>query len=63
MNDCAIPAAAQDPKLKQGMLDSAIRREPHMLIFTTKGMLDFVVELIVTEDNVCTLIQLLCSGS
>ena len=38
--------------MKQGTLDRIIVQEPRIPPFTTAGLLDYVVELIVSEDNV-----------
>jgi hypothetical protein len=38
--------------MKQGTLDGAVTREPRMPLFSTNGLLDYVIELIVSKDNV-----------
>ena len=43
--------------LHQSSLDNAITREPKQPVFTTAGLLDHLVELIVCEDEVCFLIS------
>jgi hypothetical protein len=53
MHDRAIPPDAKDSTMKQGTLDGAITREPRMPLFSTDGLLDYVIELVVSEDNVC----------
>jgi hypothetical protein len=59
MHSRAIPLSAQDSTdgLKQGTLDSMVTREARMPNFTTKGLLDFVIELVVSEDNAFRLID------
>jgi len=36
----------------QSTLDAAISRQPKPPIFTTDGLLDYIVELVVSEDEV-----------
>lgn len=43
--------------LHQSSLDNAITHEPKQPVFTTAGLLDHLVELIVCEDEVCFLIS------
>jgi hypothetical protein len=38
--------------MKQGTLDGAVTREPRMPVFSTDGLLDYVIELVVSKDNV-----------
>ena len=52
MHDRAIPDAEPESKMKQGTLDSAITREARIPAFSTKGLLDYIIELIVCEDKV-----------
>jgi hypothetical protein len=52
MHDRAIPDAEPKSKMKQTTLDKAITREARIPAFTTKGLLDFIVELVVCEDKV-----------
>ena len=52
MHDRAIPDAEPESKMKQSTLDSSITREARIPVFSTKGMLDFIVELVVSEDKV-----------
>jgi hypothetical protein len=52
MHDRAIPDAEPELKLKQSTLDSAVTREARIPAFSTKGLLDYIVELVVSEDKV-----------
>ena len=52
MHDRVIPDAEPESKMKQGTLDSVIIWEARILAFSTKGLLDYIVELIVCEDKV-----------
>lgn len=52
MHDRAIPPTAKESTMKQGTLDGAVTREPRMPLFSTDGLLDYVIELVVSEDNV-----------
>jgi hypothetical protein len=52
MHDCAIPVTVEESKKKQGTLDGTVTHEPRMPVFTTNGMLDYIIELVVSEDNV-----------
>ena len=52
MHDRAIPEAEPESKMKQSTLDSAITREARIPAFSNKGLLDYIVELVVSEDKV-----------
>jgi hypothetical protein len=52
MHNCAILPNAKESTMKQGTLDGAVTREPRMPLFSTNGLLDYVIELIVSKDNV-----------
>ncbi|KAF8240607.1 hypothetical protein L208DRAFT_1231518 [Tricholoma matsutake] len=39
--------------LLQSSWDSIVSREPKQPLFTTKGLLDYIVKLIVCKDEVC----------
>jgi hypothetical protein len=52
MHDQAIPDAEPELKMKQSTLDTAITREARILAFLNKGLLDYIVELVVSEDKV-----------
>ncbi|KAF5380029.1 hypothetical protein D9615_006171 [Tricholomella constricta] len=43
--------------MKQGSLNGIVTREPRMPAFTSAGMLDYVIELIVSEDKAFQLID------
>jgi hypothetical protein len=40
--------------VRQGTLDGTITKQPRVPPFTAAGLLDYIVELVVTEDNVRT---------
>jgi hypothetical protein len=46
-----------DSDRSQGSLDSIITREPKRPHFTTRGLLDYIVQLIVCEDEAFRLID------
>lgn len=48
------------PSLRQGTLDDIVTWEPKVPAFTTNGLLDHVVELVVCEDEVRLLIYHRC---
>jgi hypothetical protein len=52
MHDRAIPDAEPESKMKQSTLDSAITREARIPAFSNRGMLDYIIELVVSEDKV-----------
>jgi hypothetical protein len=52
MHNWAIPDAKPKSKMKQTTLDSAITWEARIPAFSTKGLLDFIVKLVVCEDKV-----------
>jgi len=39
-------------RMKQGTLDNAVSRRPRVPAFTTQGLLDYIVELVVSDDEV-----------
>jgi hypothetical protein len=46
--------------LLQGSLNSVVNREPRRPPFTTRGLIDHIVELIVCEDEVRVVLLILC---
>ena len=40
---------------KQGTLDGIITRQPCQPAFTTDGLLDYIIELVISEDKVITI--------
>ncbi|KAF8810837.1 hypothetical protein BYT27DRAFT_7024336, partial [Phlegmacium glaucopus] len=42
---------------KQGTLDSIVTRQPRPPAFTTKGLLDYIVEFVVSEDEVISTVN------
>ena len=45
------------PRKRQLTLDVSIEVQPHMPAFTTQGLLDYVIELVVLEDKALQLID------
>ena len=39
---------------RQTNLDGVVSNSPKLPVFTTNGLLDFVIEMIVCEDEVCS---------
>jgi hypothetical protein len=52
MNARALPKDTNQFLSRQGTLDSAIVVQPRMPPFTTAGLLDYIIELVVSEDKV-----------
>lgn len=38
---------------QQSILDDVVTKQPHTPPFTSAGLLDYIVELVVFEDDVC----------
>jgi hypothetical protein len=38
---------------RQGTLDNVVTKQPRTPPFTSAGLLDYIVELVVFEDDVC----------
>jgi hypothetical protein len=57
MHERVIPVSAMNTISKQGMLDATFACQPCMPIFSMQNLLDYVVELIVSEDKAFWLID------
>jgi hypothetical protein len=53
MNACALPKGDSQSLSRQGTLDGNVVVQPRVPPFTTAGLLDYVFELVVYEDEVC----------
>ena len=53
MNSRALPKDDNQSLSRQGTLDSTVVVQSHVPPFTTAGLLDYIVELVVCEDEVC----------
>ena len=52
MNARALPKDNSQSLSRQGTLDGAVVAQPRVPPFTTAGLLDYIVELVVCEDEV-----------
>ena len=52
MNSRALPKEDDQSLSRQGTLDGTVVVQSHVLPFTTTGLLDYIVELVVCEDEV-----------
>lgn len=52
MNTCGLPKDDGKSLSWQGTLDSSVIVQPHVPPFTTVGLLDYIVELVVCKDEV-----------
>ena len=52
MNARALPKDSNQSLNRQGTLDSAVVVQARVPPFTTAGLLDYMVELVVSEDEV-----------
>ena len=50
----AIQRLERNSGLYQSSLDSIVSREPKKPPFTKRGLLDYIIQLIVCEDEVCS---------
>ncbi|KIM78165.1 hypothetical protein PILCRDRAFT_11388 [Piloderma croceum F 1598] len=57
MNARALPKDTNQSLSRQGTLDSAIVVQPRMPPFTTAGLLDYIIELVVSEDKAFQLVD------
>ena len=53
MNARAIPKGSSKSLGEQGTLDGNVVVQPRVPPFTSAGLLDYIVELVVCEDEVC----------
>jgi hypothetical protein len=52
MNTRALPKDTNQSLSRQGTLDGAIVVQPHMPPFTTAGLIDYIIEVVVSKDEV-----------
>lgn len=62
INPRCIPKGKDDPLL-QTTLDKSVVPQPRIPQFTSSGLLDYLVELVVSEDDVCSLLKFECSSN
>lgn len=53
INDCAIPPPLKVDPFVQTTLDSLMSSKSPIPAFTSAGLLDYIIKLIVSEDDIC----------